>query len=91
MNIQKIYSAVEADEMNSPLLTIVNELEEQGYKVRIEGLDVSAGDMEDKLFKDIEKALNKIEIELLQRDHREQKFRLVFTDYHKFNFQDCPN
>lgn len=38
MNIQKIFESVDTDEMNSPLPSIVRELEQQGYKVKIEGL-----------------------------------------------------
>jgi len=87
MNIQKIFEAVEDDEMNSPLPSILWELERQGYKVKLEGVDVTAGDMEDKLFEDLERATNEYAIELLKESEGSQKFKLVFTDYHKFNFQ----
>ena len=89
MNIQKIFEAVGSDEMNSPLPTIVYELEKQGYKVRIEGFDVTTEDIKDKLFEDLERATNEYEIELLRNSESSQKFKLVFTDYHKFNFQPC--
>lgn len=88
MNIQKIFQAVEIDEMNSPLPSIVYELENQGYKVKIEGLDVTAADMDDKLFDDFEKATNEFKVEVI-KEELTQKFKLVFTDYHKFNFQYC--
>ena len=88
MNIQKIFESVEDDEMNSPLPSIIWELEQQGYKVKLEGVEVTAGDMEDKLFEDLERATNKFEIEIL-KEGLAQKFKLVFTDYHKFNFQSC--
>lgn len=88
MNIQKFFSAVAADEMNSPLPSIIWELEQQGYKVKLEGVEVTAGDMEDKLFEDLERATNNFEIEIL-KEGLIQKFKLVFTDYHKFNFQSC--
>jgi hypothetical protein len=89
MNIQKIFTDVDEDEMNSPLPTIVWELEQQGYKVKLEGLEVTAGDMADDLFEDLEKATSEFDIELIKGDETEQRFRLVFTDYHKFNFQSC--
>jgi len=89
MNIQKIYAAVDSDEMNSPLPSIIFELEQQGYKVKLEGVDVTAGDMEDKLFEDLERATNEYEIELLKDLETSQRFKLVFTGYHKFNFQAC--
>jgi len=89
MNIQKIYAAVDSDEMNSPLPSIIFELEQQGYTVKIEGVEVTAGDMADDLFEDLERATNEFEIELTMDSEFSQKFKLVFTDYHKFNFQSC--
>ena len=89
MNIQKVFDALNSDEMNSPLLSIIWELEQQGYAAKIEGLDVTAEEMENRLFEDLEKATNEFEIELLKDSEPLQKFKLVFTDYHKFNFQAC--
>ncbi len=88
MDIQKIFEAVDNDEMNSPLPSIVYELEQQGYEVKIEGLEVTTADMDIKLFDDFEKATNEFDIEIIKGDLI-QKFKLVFTDYHKFNFQSC--
>ena len=88
MDIQKIFESVDTDEMNSPLPSIIWELEQQGYKVKLEGFEVTAGEMGDKLFEDLERATNKFEIEITKRKLT-QKFNLVFTDYHKFNFQSC--
>jgi hypothetical protein len=89
MDIQKVFNAVTVDEMNSPISSIVYELEQQGYKIKLEGVDVTAGDMEDKMFEDLGRATNEFEIELLKESEGSQKFKLVFTDYHKFNFQAC--
>ncbi len=89
MNVQKIFDAVEADEMNSPLHSIIYELEKQNYMVRLEGLDVTAEEMEARLFEDLERATNVFEIELARNSEPAQKFKIVFTDYHKFYFQDC--
>ena len=89
MNIQKIYNAVDEDEMNSPLPAIVYELEQQGCKVKIEGLEVSAEDLVDDLFEDLERATNEVNLEVTDMNKNYQKFKLVFTDYHKFSFQSC--
>lgn len=89
MNIQKIFTAVDEDEMNSPLPTIIYELEQQGCKVKLEGLDVTASDMDEEMFSDLERAVNEYNIELLKENEPLQKFKVVFTDYHKFNFQSC--
>ena len=86
MDIQKVFEAINADEMNSPLASIVYELEQQNYKVKIEGLEITVSDMEDKLFEDFEKATNEFEIEI-SKVHLTQKFKLNFTDYHKFNIR----
>lgn len=86
MNIQNIFYAVESDEMNPPLPLVVLELERQGYKVKIEGLEVNAEDMEDKIFEDLERATNEFNVEITN-EKSSQKFKIVFTDYHKFNFQ----
>lgn len=85
MNIQKIFEAVDADEMNSPLQSIIWELEQQDYNVKIEGLVVTAEDMEDKLFEDLERATNEFCIEI-NKENLIQKFKLVFKDYHKLYF-----
>jgi hypothetical protein len=91
MNIQKIFTAVDEDEMNSPLPSIIYELEQQGYKVKLEGLEVSSDNLDGNLFGDFERAVNEFELELTKEDEQHQKFKLVFTDYHKFNFQSTLN
>jgi YbbR domain-containing protein len=85
MNIEKVFATV--DEMNSPLPTIVHELENQGYKVKLEGLEVTANDLDANLFVDLEKATNEFEIEIVKEGEKSQKFKLVFTDYHDFIFK----
>ena len=87
MNIQEIFNAVNEDEMNSPLPSVIYELEQQGYKVKLEGLEVTTDDLEEELFEDLERATNKFEIELLKNNKTEQRFNLIFTDHHKFSFQ----
>lgn len=84
MNIEKIYNA---DEMNSPLVTICTELEKQGYNIKLEGLEIKSADLEQDLFNDLEKATNEFEIELIKESEPKQKFKLIITDYHKFNLQ----
>ncbi len=86
MNIQKVFQAVISDEMNSPLPLIAYELRNQGYKVQIEGLEIAAEDIEGKLLDDLVRATNEINIEII-KDNTTQQFKIVFTDYHKFNFQ----
>ncbi len=42
MNVEKIFNALQNDEMNSALGIICGELEKQGYTVNLEGIDVNA-------------------------------------------------
>ena len=50
MNIEKIFSALKEDEMNSALGIICSELESQGYKIEIEGIEVTSDEVfENKL------------------------------------------
>lgn len=63
MNIENLYKAVEEDEINSPLPTIVHELEMQGYNVKLEGLEKTANDLDAELFYDLEKTTNEFELE----------------------------
>lgn len=87
MNIQKIFKSVDADEMNSPLPSIVRELEQQGYKVKIEGVDFSIDEAIINLFVDLEQSTNEFNVEIL-KEGLTQKFKLVFTGYHKFIIQN---
>jgi hypothetical protein len=87
MNIEKIFKAVGEDEMNSPLISICSELEKQRYKIKVEGLEVTTDDLETELFNDLERATNNFNLELTKNNGEPQRFKLVFTDYHKFNFE----
>lgn len=91
MNIERIYKAVEADEMNSPLPTIINELEDQRYKFKLKSFEVTTQDIQGEIFSDIDNEINKFEVELTKGDQKEQSFNLSLTVYHKFNFQDCSH
>jgi len=89
MNIQKIFNAVDEDDMNSPLISVCNEFEKQGYKVKIEEVEVTSDEVDTGLFSDLERYSTDINFEILKAGESAQKFKLVYTDYHKFNFQPC--
>lgn len=86
MNIDRVFRAVDEEDMNSPLTSIVSEFEKQGYSVKLEGVEVTTDDMESDLFVDLERATNELTFELFKEDVKDQKFKLVFTEYHQFNF-----
>lgn len=89
MNIQKIFDSVSGNEMNSPLHSVIWEFEQQGYNVKLEGIDVTADDMESDLFADLEKATNEFTFELFKENIKDQKFKILFYDYHQFSLQGC--
>ena len=88
MNIQKLYEAVDGDEMNSPLLTVCYELMKQGYKIKIEGAEFTKDETLANLFTDLEQATNEFNVEIFKAGLI-QRFNLIFTEYHKFNIQNC--
>lgn len=55
-------------------------------KLQLKALKFTANDMDNSLFTDLERVANDINVEIT-KNAQSQKFRLVFTDYHKFNFQ----
>lgn len=87
MNIENIYTAVEEDEMNSPLITICGELVKQGYDVKVEGVEFTNDESCINLFSDLEFATNEINF-VLTKNNKRESFKLVFTDYHKFEIQE---
>lgn len=86
MDLEKIYKAVDGDEMNSPLITICDELVKQGYGVNIEGVEFADDETCLNLFCDLECATNEINFEIIYKNTTES-FKLVFTDYHKFELR----
>jgi hypothetical protein len=88
MNIQRLNQAVESDEMNSPLITICNELANQGYVIKVEDVEFSTDETSCALFTDLEKTTNEFDIEI-NKNGMIEKFKLVFTEYHRFNIENC--
>ena len=91
MNIEKIFTALEEDEMNSALGIICSELEHQGYKVEIEGIEVTSEDIFEEKLKSLEEVPAALNIKLFRKEKEEQKFSINFIDYHKVVFQEYKN
>lgn len=87
MDVEKIYSAVEDDEMNSPLITICDELVKQGYDVKVEGVEFTNSDICFNLLNDLEQVTNEINVEITSKNIT-KRFKLVFTDYHRFELKE---
>ncbi|MBE0538413.1 MAG: hypothetical protein IH620_01770 [Ignavibacterium sp.] len=87
MNLEKIYTAVESDEMNSPLITICDELVRQGYKVFVEGFEICNDEMSNNLLNDLEQTTNEFNVEI-KKNGLVENFKLVFTEYHGFKIMN---
>lgn len=83
MNIEKIFLAVKLDDMNSPLISICTEIEKQGYKIKLEGIDITMNELDNEIIADLEKSSNEFKFELLKDGKCVQKFTLKYTGYHK--------
>ena len=84
MNIEKIYSEVTNDEMNSPLITICNEIFNQGYCLKIDGVVIEREDLDNSVLTDFEQSQINFNLFITDVNNQSKEFLLTFTDYHKF-------
>ena len=78
MDFERIREAAQNNDMLSPLLSVCYELEEQGYSVKVEGLEIDPADLDIDMFDDLENATNIFEFELLKQNVVCDKFKLLF-------------
>jgi len=83
MNVQKIFDILQEDQDNTALGIICAELEEQGYRVRIDGKDVNSAAIFDGGHKDLEDKLGPLNVALYRDGSMEQEFSLEFIDDHE--------
>lgn len=88
MNIQKIFSVLEQDQMNSALGIICSELESQGYKIEVEGIQVFANEIFENKLPSLEEVAEPLNMKLFKNGEEVQKFSIDFIDYHKFEFKE---
>jgi hypothetical protein len=91
MNIEKIFTALKLDEMNSALGIICSELESQGYEVEIEDIKVTSEEIFEEKLKSLEEVPAALNIKLFRDGKEEQKFSIDFTEYHKIVFKEYKN
>lgn len=87
MNIEKIYSALETDQMNSGIGIVCLELENQGYEVEIENILVSSAEIFENRFPSLEEVAEPLNLALFKNGMEAQKFSINFIDYHKIIFR----
>ena len=88
MNLEKIFEALEKDQMNSALGIICYELESQGYEVEIEEIKVTSKEIFDNKIPSLEEVAEPLNFKLYKTGIIEQKFSIEFTDYHKVLFKE---
>lgn len=88
MNIEKIYSALNEDQMNSALGIICFEFEHQGYKIEIEGIEVTSEEIFEEKLPSLEEVPVALNFRLFKDGKEEQKFSIDFIEYHKIIFRE---
>lgn len=91
MNIEKIFSALNADEMNSALGIVCFELESQGFEVKIENIKVTSKEIFENKLPSLEEVAEPLNIKLYKNGNVYQKFSIDFIDFHKVVFQEYLN
>lgn len=76
MNFQKILDIVPEDQDNTALCIICAGLEEQEYKVRIDGKDVNSAEIFDRGHKDLEDNLGPLSVAVFGDSSMEQESSL---------------
>lgn len=83
MNTEKIFQALEDDSENSAHGIICQELESQGYRLKMNGIDVDSDGFFEGAYKEIEKDINPIKITLFKGGIKEQEFSIEFIEFHE--------
>jgi hypothetical protein len=83
MNVQKIFDMLQQEQGSTALGIICAELEEQDYRVQVDGQDINSADIYDGKHKDLEDKLGPLNIALYKDDSLEQEFSLEFIDDHE--------
>ncbi len=83
MNVQRIFDMLQQDQGSSPLGVICAELEEQDYKVQVDGRDIDSTEIYDGRHKDLEGRVGPLNVALYKEGTLEQEFSLEFIDDHE--------
>jgi len=83
MNIQKIFDALEEDEMNSSLGIICAELESQKFDISIEEIKVTAEEIYNNKHPYLEDVGESLNFKISKKGGEEQKFTIDFVDFHE--------
>ncbi len=88
MNVEKIYTILNTDQMNSALGIFCAELESQGYEIEIERIPVTASEIFGNKVASLEEVAIPLNVKLSKDGKEEQKFSIEFIDYHTLIFKE---
>lgn len=91
MNIEKVFSELKKDEMNSALGIICSELETQGYKIEIEGIEATSDEIFENKLASLEEVAEPLNVKLFKDGKEDQKFSIDFVEYHEVAFKKYIN
>ena len=91
MNIEKVFSALSNDRMNSALGIVCYEFESQGYYVEIENIKVTSDEIFENKVPSLEEVAEPLNFKLFKKGGLEQQFSINFVNYHKVIFQEYKN
>ncbi len=80
MNVQKVFDMLQQDEESTALGIICAVLEEQDYKIQVDGREVNSADIYDGRHKDLEDKMGPLNVALYKDGELEQEFALEFLD-----------
>lgn len=83
MITEKLHLALNKDDMNSPLIILLNELFIQGYQIKLEGVAINKDDLDHPSILDLEHYNNAIFLEINKKNSSSTKIKLEYFDYHK--------
>lgn len=91
MNVERVFRALNEDDVNSALGVFCYELENQGYVLEIEGIFLKSNEIFQNKFPSLEEVIEPLNIKIYKDGIFEQKFSISFTEYHKIIFQEFIN
>lgn len=88
MITDKLLLALHNDDMNSPLITVLNEIFNSGYQIKLEGIEINKDDLDHPSILDLELYSNEISLELLKNNRPFNKIKMTYSDYHKVQISE---
>ncbi len=83
MNVEKLFKALEEDQDNHAMGIICAELEEQGYSIKLDDVEVTAQMFFEETAADTLSEASEVVAEISKSGEEPQSFRIKFADFHE--------